>query len=106
MYRLIQIIRNSFIRLEGLLYQVFGFFGKFLGWLNQRFNFLSQLLGFTESQYFTENEAQATKPNKALPDMSAEAPQSSPPAANATRRRPDTNMDYYLKLARQEKKKS
>lgn len=106
MYRLIQIIRNSFIRLEGLLYQIFGLFRKLFGWLNQIFIFVSQLLGFTESQYFLEDEAQGIKSGKAEPDKAAEAPQYSPPAASATRRRPDPSMDYFLKLARQEKTSS
>ena len=38
--------------------------------------------------------------------MAAEAPQNSPPAASATRRRPDPSMDYFLKLAQQEKTSS
>jgi len=37
--------------------------------------------------------------------MSAELPQSFTSAANATRRRPDTNMDYYLKLSAGKRKK-
>jgi len=60
-------------------------------------------LGFTKSQYFLEDEVRAIKPGKAEPDMGASAPQYSPPAVSATRRCPDANMAYFLKLARQEK---
>ena len=105
MSRLNQIIRNSYIRLEGLLYQVFGFFNKLLGWLNQGFKFLGKLLGFTSSQYLVEtDETQAIKAAKAEPELTAAAPQSSPSAASTTRRRPDPSMDYFLKMAQQEKK--
>ncbi len=105
MSRLIQIIRNSFIRLEGWLYQLFGFFGQLFGWLNQRFNFLRKLLGLSESEYLLEvDEPQRPKLSEAEPDVVASAPQSSPPAAaSSTRRRPDADMDYFLKLARQVK---
>jgi len=65
MYRLTQILRNSFIALKVCFIRSLVFLVS--SWLvNQRFNFLSQLLGFTESQYFTENEAAATKPNKSF----------------------------------------
>ncbi len=100
MSRLIQIIRNSFIRLEGLIYQIFGFFSKLFG---QLFNFLSKVFGFTESQYFLEDSPQGIKPSEAKPDIAASAPQNEPNSEPTTRRRPDANMDYYLKLARQEK---
>lgn len=100
MSRLIQIIRNSFIRLEGLIYQIFGFFGKLFG---QLFNFLSKVFGFTESQYFLEDLPQNIKPSEAKLDIAASAPQNEPNSEPTTRRRPDANMDYYLKLARQEK---
>lgn len=101
MYRLNQTIRNLFIRLEGLLYQFFGFFGKLFGWLNQLFLFLGGILGF-KSPDFLEDEVQSVKPDKAEP-VAASTPEYSPPATSTTRRRPDANMDYYLKMARQEK---
>ena len=100
MYRLTQIIRNSYIRIEGLIYQIFR---NLFGWLNQLFNFLSKLLGFTSPQYLLE-ETQEVKPAKAEPVVAASAPQDSPPAASVTRRRPDANMEYFLKLAQPEKK--
>jgi hypothetical protein len=103
MSRLIQIIQNSFIRLEGWIYQLFGLFGKLFGWLNQQFNFLKKLLGLTESQYLLEvDEAQRLKSSEAKPEVAVPAPQS-PAAASSNRRRPDADMDYFLKLARQVK---
>ena len=103
MSRLIQIARNLFIRLEGLLYQFFGLFKKLFSWINQLFNFLSKLLGIAESQYLLEDEPQRIKAAEAEPKMPEAAPQYSPPAASSTRRRPDTSMDYFLNLARQTK---
>lgn len=105
MFRLPQIVRNSFIRLEGLLYQFFGLFGKLFGWFNQLLQFLSRLFGFDKTQYYLENEAQAGKPSETKSDTAiASAPQDS--AANTTRRRPDASMDYFLKMTRQDKKSS
>lgn len=102
MSRLIQIIRNSFVRLEGLLDRLRGFFSKLFGLLNQLFNFLSKLFGFTSSQYFLETDsAQDIKQAKASPDMPGLAPQDLPPSNRATRRSSDANMDYFLKMARQ-----
>ena len=104
MSRLNQIIRNLYIRLEGLVYQVFGVFNKLFGWLNQGFKFLGKLFGFSSSQYLVEtDEAQAIKA-ATEPELTAAAPQSSPAAASTTRRRPDPSMDYYLKMAQKEKK--
>lgn len=105
MFRLPQIVRNSFIRLEGLLYQFFGLIGKLLGWFNQLFQSLSKLFGFDKTQYFLENEAQAGKLSETKPNI----PESSTPqnsSTNTSRRRPDASMDYFLKMTRQEKKSS
>jgi len=98
MFRLSQIIRNSFIRIEGFLtYQ----FRKLFGFLYQLFSFFSKLFGFTESAYFLEDKAQNIK---AETKQQAEAELAQPPSAPATtRRRPDAKMDYYLKLAQPKK---
>ena len=101
MYRLTQLIRNSYIRLEGLLYQLFGdLFGRF----KQLLLFLSSLFGFDKSQYFLEDEAQARKLSETKPDMpgASSVPQNS--SASTVRRRPDANMDYFLKMTKKEKK--
>lgn len=102
MYRITQLIRNSFVRLEGLLYQLFSFFRKLFDQLKRLFNFLSRLLGFTDSQYFLEADStQGIKKAEASPDMSAKASQYSPPAASATRQSRDANRDYFLNMAQQ-----
>jgi len=103
MSSLISTIRNLFIRIEGLLYQLFGFVSQLFVWLNQRFKFVSKLLGFAESQYLQEDEAKQLKLSTAEPELPASIPQNSPPTASSTRRRPDTKMDYFLKLAQEVK---
>ncbi len=102
MFRLIQIIRNSFIRIEGFLtYQ----FRKLFGFLYQIFSLLSKLFGFTESAYFLEDKAQSIKQAETKQQAEAELAQV-PSAPATTRRRPDAKMDYYLKLAQQKKTSS
>lgn len=96
MFRITQIIRNSFIRLEGLIYQLFGVFRK----LFSQLGFLSKLLGFTESKDLIEPEQ--TRSVK-LGEEEAVTAQSAPAAS---RRRPDGKMDYYLKLAQNSKTSS
>ena len=103
MSRLIPIIRNSYIRLEGLLYQIFSFVKQIFVWLNQQLKSLSKLLGLTESQYLLEDEAQRQKSSAAEPELPVSTPQNSPPTPNVTRRRPDASMDYFRKLAQQVK---
>lgn len=100
MYRLTQIIRNSYIRIEGLIYQIFK---NLFSSLNQIFSFLSKLLGFASPQYLPE-EIQEVKPAKAEPIAAASARQDSPPTTSDTRRRPDASMDYFLKMAQPKKR--
>lgn len=104
MSSLIQIIRNLFFRLEGLLYRFFGLFSKLSNWLKQLFSSISKLLGFAPSQ-FLEDE-QSIKPVASETDVPASVPQYSPSATSTTRRRPDSNMEYFLKLAQQKKTSS
>ena len=101
MFRLIQLIRNSFIRIEGFLtYQ----FRKLFGFLYQIFSFFSKLFGFTESAYFLEDKAQSIKQAETETKQQAETEVAQAPSAPATtRRRPDAKMDYYLKLAQPKK---
>ena len=101
MFGLTQIIRNSFIRLEGLLYQLFGFTRKLFG---QIVGFLSKVLGFSNPGHFLElDEAQGIKSAKTKQPTEAEQAVAPPPPA-ATRRRSDAKMDYYRNLAREVKK--
>lgn len=103
MSRLTQIIKNAFIRLEGLLYQLLGFFRQILGSLSRLFATFARLLGFSKSEYFLEsNEVTGIKSTTTKPvveDQSTKAPASAP---TTNRRRPDANMDYYRKLAQQQ----
>lgn len=104
MYRLTQLIRNSYIRLEGLLYQLFG--GLF-GWFSQGYQFLSRLFGFDKAQYFLEDQAQDSQLSETksdMPGVSSSVTQNS--SASNARRRPDANMDYFLKMTKKEKKSS
>jgi len=104
MSRLNQTIRNSFIRVEGLIYQLFGIFGKLFDRLNQFRKFFGRLFGFDESKYFLGDEAQAAKSTTAEKDVPVSIPQSSSPAASSsTRRRPDANMERFLKMAEPKK---
>lgn len=103
MFRLRQILQNSWIRFEGFLYRFFGFFRQIFSFLYQRFVVILQLLGFTKSGYFLESdEVKDTKPvqTKQLTEPEPDKTQSTP---TDTRRRPDANMDYYLKMAQQKK---
>lgn len=96
MLRLNQIFRNSFIRVEGLLYQFFGFFKNLFGWLIQRLSFLGRVLGFA-------NEVQSLELTEDEPKIPAKASTNMPPTASTTRRRPDPKMEDFLKMARQVK---
>lgn len=96
MLRLTQIIRNSFIRVEGWLYQFFSFFKNLFGWLIQLFSFLGRVLGFT-------NEVQSLELTEDEPKITAKASQDMPPTTSTTRRRPDPKMEDFLKMARQVK---
>lgn len=99
MFRLIQVMRNLFIRFEGFLtYQL----RKLFGFFAQIFGFFAQIFGFTqESQYFLEDQAQNTKQVDKQPSKEVEPVKT--PTTVDTRRRPDANMNYYLKLAQPKK---
>lgn len=98
MLRLTQIIQNSFIRVEGWLYQFFSFFKNLFGRLIQLLSFIGRLLGFTnEVQSLELNEDEPKIPTKASPNI--------PPTTSTTRRRPDPKMEDFLKMARQVKPK-
>lgn len=103
MFRLRQILDNSWIRFEGFLYRLFGFFRQIFSFLYQRFVVFRQLLGFTNSGYFLESEkVKDTKPvqTKQLTQAELDKAQSTP---TDTRRRPDAKMEYYLNMARPKK---
>ncbi|MEH1834427.1 MAG: threonine dehydratase [Nostoc sp.] len=102
MLRLTQIIRNLFLRFEGLFGVLFQSFSNFVGNL---FGFFAKLFGFTKSDYFLESDqtqgikqASAKQPIETNQDNTSKIP--------ATNRRcPNAKLDnYYLNMARDVKK--
>ncbi|MDZ8056392.1 MAG: threonine dehydratase [Aulosira sp. ZfuVER01] len=101
MFRLTQIIRNLYLRIEGfvsvILRNIANFFKNFFG-------FFANLFGLTESGYFLESDqAQSTKrvetqqKIESKPDITTEN-------TATKRRRSNAKMDYYLNMARDIKK--
>ncbi|MCC5638111.1 threonine dehydratase [Nostoc sp. CHAB 5844] len=105
MDRLIQIIRNLFIRLEGYFSVIFK---VFLSFFSSIFGFFAKVFGFnsSSSSYYLESDAtQTTKqvseqqPIKTEQNTTSETP-------TFTRRRSKTKVeDYYLNMARDVGKK-
>ncbi|MDZ8088412.1 MAG: threonine dehydratase [Nostoc sp. DedQUE12b] len=103
MLRLTQIIRNLFLRIEGLFGVLFQSISNFFGNL---FGFFAQLFGFSESGYFLEsdqvqgvNQASTKQPIETNRDNIAQIP-------TTDRRRSNAKLDdYYLNMARDVKKK-
>jgi hypothetical protein len=98
MFRLTQIMRNSFIRVEawvGVFLQTFAnFFKSFFG-------LFAKIFGLTSPNYFVEStevqDKQLTaveKPNPTVNNITTETP--------ITPRRPNAKLDnYYLNMARE-----
>lgn len=100
MYRLQQLLQNSFIRLEGLLYQIFGFIRKIFGFLYLRLVALLRLLGFSTSSYYVESDNQNSNQlaeNQQIAEVKPEKAESN----STPNRRPDPQMEYYRNLAGQ-----
>ncbi|MBD2342550.1 threonine dehydratase [Anabaena subtropica] len=100
MFRLIQILRNLFLRLEGL----FGvFFKGLLSLVSNIFGFFAKIFGFTKSGYFLENdEAQSIKESGAKEPMQSAQNATPEIFTPTTTRRPKAKMDdYYLNMARE-----
>ncbi|MEH2371007.1 threonine dehydratase [Nostoc sp.] len=103
MLRLTQIIRNLFLRIEGLFGVLFQSISNFFGNL---FGFFGKLFGFSESGYFLEsdrvqdvNQASTKQPIETNRDNIAKIP-------TTNRRRSNAKLDdYYLNMARDVKKK-
>ncbi len=97
MFRLTQIIRNSFIRLEGIFSQLFGFIRKLL---SQIFTFLGRIFGFSKLGYFLEDDdARGIKSTKVQTPTETEPKKITPETPVSYRRRPDPKMDYFRKMA-------
>ncbi|MEH2405361.1 threonine dehydratase [Nostoc sp.] len=101
MFGLTQIVRNLFLRLQGLFGILFQSFSNFVGNL---FGFFAKLFGFTKSDYFLESDqvqgikqAFAKEPIETNQDNTAKTP-------TTNRRRPNAKDDYFLNMARDVKK--
>lgn len=101
MDRLQQLLRNSFIRLEGLLYQIFGFIRKIFGFFYQRLLVLLQVLGFSNSSYYVESDRQKNTESAGDRQIIEVKPEKIEPSFTPNRRRPDPQMEYYRNLAEQ-----
>ncbi len=102
MFRLTQILQNSLIRLGGWLYQFFNLMKNLFSWLKQLLIFLGKLLGFTDEQDFLEtNEEQSLKPTEKEVDVPSKANLGLQGADSTTRRRPDSKMKDFIKMAQQ-----
>jgi hypothetical protein len=97
MFRLQQLIQNTFLRILGffqrLLTNILGFFAGFFGGL-------AKVLGLTDAANFLEFE-DAKGIQAAQTQQTETAPTPAQPSPSATRRRPDPNMDYFRNLARE-----
>lgn len=104
MFRLTQILQNSLIRLQAWFDQFFNLIKNLFSWFKQTFISFSKLLGFTNAQDFLEiNEGQSLKPTENEAGMTSKASQNLTSTDTTTRRRPDTKMDDFIKMARQVK---
>ncbi len=102
MFRLTQILQNSLIRLEGWLYQFFNLMKNLFSWLKQLLIFLGKLLGFTDAQDFLETkEEQSLKPTEKEVAVPSKANLGLLGADSTTRRRPDSKMKDFIKMAQQ-----
>jgi hypothetical protein len=98
MSRFNQIIRNLFLRFEGLFGVFFKSIANFFGNL---FGFFTRVFGFTKSDYFLEtNDAQGVKQAAAKEPM--QPFQDKTPETPTTNRRSKNAKigDYYLNMAR------
>lgn len=98
MFRVTQIIRNSFLRLEGFLgiifKTVFSLVGNFLG-------FFGRIFGFTQPNYFLESEQAQGIKQAAKPEVIQPVQEKVPETPATSPRRRNTKMDdYYLNMAR------
>ncbi|KYC41396.1 threonine dehydratase [Scytonema hofmannii PCC 7110] len=104
MSRLIQIVQNTFIRLEAL----FGFLLRSLfNFFSNVKNFFANLFGFSNSQYFLEPDTKQeikrsiTEPSKIEESKPAQKIETQ---TKIRPRSPNPQMDYFLNMARDVKK--
>ncbi len=102
MARVIQIVQNSLIRIVSffsvLASSIFGFFGSLFG-------SVSKVAGVTESKesfFLKDNEITSINQSYSQPLMTAPAKKAEP--INASRRRPQPEMDKFRQMAKDIKK--
>ncbi|HEY9804425.1 MAG TPA: threonine dehydratase [Leptolyngbyaceae cyanobacterium] len=100
MFRLTQILRNLFIRLEGL----FGILFKGLfSFVRNILGFFAGLFGFTQSGYFLETDEAQTIKKASPPEPAANVQNATTETFVTPRRRPNSKKidDYYINMARE-----
>ncbi len=99
---LTQIIRNSFLRVEGFFSVIFRFLANLA---KNFFGFFANIFGLNNTGYFLESdEVQGIK--QASAKQSIETQDTTPATPTTTRRRPNAKIeDYYINMARDVKKK-
>ncbi|MBD2298438.1 MULTISPECIES: threonine dehydratase [Nostocales] len=102
MDRLVQILQNIFIRLEGyfsvVFKAVFGFFGSIFG-------FFAKVFGFNSSGYYLESDAAQTIKRVSEEPAKTEQKTTSETPSFVRRRSQKKVEDYYLNMARDVGKK-
>ncbi|QLE54385.1 threonine dehydratase [Nostoc sp. TCL26-01] len=104
MNRLTQILQNTFIRVEGLFSVIFGSIFSFFGNIFGTFARVAGL-NLNQSSYYLESEpTQNTQQSLEKPSTK---PTQNPTveSSSSQRRRPNTTMDYYRKMANEINKK-
>ncbi|MEA5567312.1 threonine dehydratase [Anabaena sp. UHCC 0399] len=98
MARLAQVIQNTFIRLVAFLSF---FFKKTFDFISSLFNGFANLFGLNKPSYFLESEeVQSTKKYSDQESITTQL-DTKPEILTSVRRRPNTKMDYYVKMARE-----
>ncbi|MFN6488146.1 MULTISPECIES: threonine dehydratase [unclassified Nostoc] len=102
MLRLTQLIRNLFLRFEGLFGVLFQSISNFFGNI---FGFFAKLFGFSESGYFLEaDDVQGIKQASAKQEIETNRDNTTKIPATIRRRSNAKLDDYYLNMARDVKK--
>lgn len=99
MFRLTQLIRNLYLRLEGWIGVIFK---SLFGVVGKIFDFFGKLFGFSKPGYFLESdEATGIQRNTEKEPIKSNQTQTPPEIPTTIRRRPQAKMDdYYLNMAR------
>ncbi|BAY20602.1 hypothetical protein NIES2100_03440 [Calothrix sp. NIES-2100] len=100
MFRLTQIMRNLYLRLEGFFSVIFTSVANVV---KNSFGFFAKLFGFSESGYYLEpDQVQTLKQNETQQQI--ETKQDTTTQTPASKRRANAKMEYYLNMARDLKK--